>query len=184
MGNKLYVGNLPYSVRDSDLEQAFGQFGSVTSAKVMMERDTGRSKGFGFVEMGSDAEAQAAIQGMNGQPLGGRGIVVNEARPMEPAPPRSGGGFGGGGGGGGGYGGGGRSGGGGGYGGGGGGYGGGREGGGGGYGGGGRGDGGGYGGGGRSEGGFRSPYGTGSRNGGGSGGRGGGGGGYGGGNGY
>jgi hypothetical protein len=92
MGNKLYVGNLPYSVRDSDLEQAFGQFGSVTSAKVMMERDTGRSKGFGFVEMGSDAEAQAAIQGMNGQPLGGRGIVVNEARPMEPRPPRSGGG--------------------------------------------------------------------------------------------
>ena len=183
MGNKLYVGNLPYSVRDSDLEQAFGQFGSVTSAKVMMERDTGRSKGFGFVEMGSDAEAQAAIQGMNGQPLGGRGIVVNEARPMEPRPPR--GGFGGGGGGGGGYGGGGRSGGGGGYGGGGGGgYGGGREGGGGGYGGGGRGDGGGYGGGGRSEGGFRSPYGTGSRNGGGSGGRSGGGGGYGGGNGY
>ena len=181
MGNKLYVGNLPYSVRDSDLEQAFGQFGSVTSAKVMMERDTGRSKGFGFVEMGSDAEAQAAIQGMNGQPLGGRGIVVNEARPMEPRPPRSGGGLGGGGGG---YGGGGRSGGGGGYGGGGGGYGGGREGGGGGYGGGGRGDGGGYGGGGRSEGGFRSPYGTGSRNGGGSGGRSGGGGGYGGGNGY
>ena len=184
MGNKLYVGNLPYSVRDSDLEQAFGQFGSVTSAKVMMERATGRSKGFGFVEMGSDAEAQAAIQGMNGQPLGGRGIVVNEARPMEPRPPRSGGGFGGGGGGGGGYGGGGRSGGGGGYGGGGGGYGGGREGGGGGYGGGGRGDGGGHGGGGRSEGGFRSPYGTGSRNGGGSGGRSGGGGGYGGGNGY
>src|SRR3989344_4065443 len=72
MGNKLYVGNLPYSVRDSDLEQAFGQFGAVTSAKVMMERDTGRSKGFGFVEMGSDAEAQAAINGMNGQPRGGR----------------------------------------------------------------------------------------------------------------
>ena len=105
MGNKLYVGNLPYSVRDGDLEQAFGQFGAVTSAKVMMERDTGRSKGFGFVEMGSDAEAQAAINGMNGQPLGGRSIVVNEARPMEPRPPRSGG-FGGGGGG---YGGGGRS---------------------------------------------------------------------------
>src|SRR3954466_917614 len=60
MGNKLYVGNLPYQVRDSDLEQAFGQFGQVTSAKVMMERETGRSKGFGFVEMGSDAEAQAA----------------------------------------------------------------------------------------------------------------------------
>ena len=98
MGNKLYVGNLPYGVRDNDLEQAFSQFGSVTSAKVMMERDTGRSKGFGFVEMGSDAEAQAAIQGMNGQSLGGRGIVVNEARPMEPRPPRSGGGFGGGGG--------------------------------------------------------------------------------------
>ena len=107
MGNKLYVGNLPYSVRDGDLEQSFGQFGSVTSAKVMMERDTGRSKGFGFVEMGSDAEAQAAIEGMNGAPLGGRSLVVNEARPMEPRPPRSGG-FGGGREGGGGYGGGGR----------------------------------------------------------------------------
>ena len=107
MGNKLYVGNLPYSVRDSDLEQSFGQFGAVTSAKVMMERDTGRSKGFGFVEMGSDAEAQAAIEGMNGAPLGGRSLVVNEARPMEPRPPRTGGGgsYGGGGGG---YGGGGR----------------------------------------------------------------------------
>ena len=91
MGNKLYVGNLPYSVRDGDLEQSFGQFGSVTSAKVMMERDTGRSKGFGFVEMGSDAEAQAAIEGMNGAPLGGRSLVVNEARPMEPRPPRTGG---------------------------------------------------------------------------------------------
>ena len=102
MGKKLYVGNLPYSVRDGDLEQAFGQFGSVTSAKVMMERDTGRSKGFGFVEMGSDEEAQSAINGMNGQPLGGRSVVVNEARPMEERPPRSGGGgFGGGGGGGG-----------------------------------------------------------------------------------
>ena len=101
MGKKLYVGNLPYSVRDGDLEQAFGAFGSVTSAKVMMERDTGRSKGFGFVEMGSDDEAQAAIGGMNGQPLGGRAVVVNEARPMEDRPPRSGGGgFGGGGGGG------------------------------------------------------------------------------------
>jgi len=123
MGNKLYVGNLPYSVRDSDLEQSFGQFGTVTSAKVMMERDTGRSKGFGFVEMGSDAEALAAVEGMNGAPLGGRSLVVNEARPMEPRPPRTGG-FGGGGGG---YGGGGREGGGGGYGGGG------REGGGGGF---------------------------------------------------
>ncbi len=119
MGNKLYVGNLPYSVRDEDLQQAFGAFGSVNSAKVMMERDTGRSKGFGFVEMGSDAEAQSAIEGMNGQALGGRSLVVNEARPMEPRPPRSGGfgggrgGFGGGDGGGGGgfrspYGGGGR----------------------------------------------------------------------------
>ena len=97
MGNKLYVGNLPYSVRDGDLEQAFGAFGAVTSAKVMMERDTGRSKGFGFVEMGSDAEAQAAIEGMHGQALGGRNIVVNEARPMEARPPRTGGGgFGGG----------------------------------------------------------------------------------------
>ena len=160
MGNKLYVGNLPYSVRDSDLEQAFGQFGAVTSAKVMMERETGRSKGFGFVEMGSDAEAQAAINGMNGQPLGGRSVVVNEARPMEARPPRSGG-YGGGGGGGGGYGGGG-----------GGGYGGGGGGGGGGYGGGGgglggdrnaRGGGGGRGG---SDGGFRSPYGSGPRGGG------------------
>ena len=161
MGNKLYVGNLPYSVRDEDLQQSFGQFGSVTSAKVMMERDTGRSKGFGFVEMGSDAEAQAAINGMNGQPLGGRSVVVNEARPMEARPPRSGG-FGGGGGGG--YGGGGgRSGGGGGYGGGG------SGGGGGGYGGG--------GGGGGSDGGFRSPYGGGGGGGGRSGGGGGGGGG-------
>ncbi len=167
MGNKLYVGNLPYSVRDSDLEQAFGQFGAVTSAKVMMERDTGRSKGFGFVEMGSDAEAQAAITGMNGQPLGGRSVVVNEARPMEARPPRSGGGGGGyGGGGGGGYGGGGSGGGGGG-----------RSGG-GGYGGGG--GGGGRSGGGGGDGGFRSPYGAGPRGGGG-GSRSGGGGGYGGG---
>lgn len=161
MGNKLYVGNLPYSVRDNDLEQAFSAFGSVSSAKVMMERDTGRSKGFGFVEMGSDAEAQAAITGMNGQSLGGRAIVVNEARPMEPRPPRSGG-FGGSGGGyggrsGGGYGGGRSEGG----------FGGGRE---GGYGGGGRGEGGGGGGG------FRSPYGSGPRGGGGGGGRGNGGG--------
>ena len=106
MGNKLYVGNLPYTVRDEDLQQSFSQYGSVSSAKVMMERDTGRSKGCGFVEMGNDAEAQAAIAGMNGQSLGGRSITVNEARPMEARPPRSGG-FGGGGGGGGGYGGGG-----------------------------------------------------------------------------
>jgi RNA recognition motif-containing protein len=100
MGNKLYVGNLPYSARDGDLEHAFSQFGTVTSAKVMMERDSSppRSKGFGFVEMGSDAEAQAAIKGMNGQDMGGRSVVVNEARPMEARPPRSGG-YGGGGGG-------------------------------------------------------------------------------------
>ena len=153
MGNKLYVGNLAYSVRDDSLQQAFSQFGTVTSAKVMMDRETGRSKGFGFVEMGSDAEAQAAINGMNGQALEGRAVVVNEARPREDRP-----------GGGGGYGGGGRSGGGG-YGGGGGGYGG--------------GGGGGYGGGG---GGGRSPYGGGGRSPYGGGGGGGGRGGYGGGN--
>src|SRR5918912_97114 len=117
MGNKLYVGNLPYQVRDSDLEQAFSQFGQVTSAKVMMERETGRSKGFGFVEMGSDAEAQAAITALNGQQMGGRPLTVNEARPKEGGGGR--GGYGGGGGGGrggyGGGGGGGRGGGGGGY---------------------------------------------------------------------
>jgi len=156
MGNKLYVGNLAYSVRDESLQQAFGEFGTVTSAKVMMDRETGRSKGFGFVEMGSDAEAQAAINGMNGQPLEGRAIVVNEARPREERPGGFGGGGGGrggfGGGGGGGYGGGGGRSGGGGYGGGGGGGGygggGGRSGGGGYGGGGGRSGGGGYGGGG------------------------------------
>ncbi|HEX6703865.1 MAG TPA: RNA-binding protein [Albitalea sp.] len=152
MGNKLYVGNLAYSVRDDDLQQAFSQFGTVASAKVMMDRDTGRSKGFGFVEMGSDAEAQSAINGMNGQALDGRAVVVNEARPREERP----GGFGGGGGSRGGYGGGG----GGGYGGGGGG--GGRTGGGGGYGGGGRsGGGGGYGGGGGGRSGGGGGYGGG-----------------------
>jgi RNA recognition motif-containing protein len=147
MGNKLYVGNLAYSVRDESLQSAFSQFGTVTSAKVMMDRETGRSKGFGFVEMGNDAEAQAAINGMNGQPLEGRPVVVNEARPREDRP---GGGFGGGGGGRGPYGGGGGGGGRGGYGGG----------------------GGGYGGGG--GGGGRSPYGSGGRGGGGGGGYGGG----------
>ena len=161
MGNKLYVGNLAYSVRDESLHEAFSQFGSVTSAKVMMDRDTGRSKGFGFVEMGSDAEAQTAINGMNGQDLDGRAIVVNEARPREERP----GGFGGGGrSGGGGFGGGGRSGGGG-FGGGGGGYGGGGGGGGYGGGGGGRSGGGGFGGGGRSGGGGGG-YGGGGRSGG------------------
>jgi RNA recognition motif-containing protein len=154
VGNKLYVGNLAYSVRDDSLMQAFSSFGSVTSAKVMMDRETGRSKGFGFVEMGSDAEAQAAINGMNGQSLEGRAVVVNEARPREERP----GGFGGGGGGRGGYGGGG---GGGGYGGGGGG---------GGYGGGGGGGGRSPDGGGGGGGGGRSPYGGGNRSGGGGGG--------------
>ena len=105
MGNKLYVGNLPYSFRDSDMEQAFSQFGSVQSAKVMMERDSGRSKGFGFVEMSSPAEAQAAIEGLHGQQVGGRGLIVNEARPMEPRTGGGGGGGYGGGNGGGGYGG-------------------------------------------------------------------------------
>ncbi len=107
MGNRLYVGNLPYGVRDEDLQSAFGAFGSVTSARVMMERETGRSKGFGFVEMGDDAQAQAAIAGMHGQDMGGRTVVVNEARPAEPRAPREGGGGYGGGGGRGGYGGGG-----------------------------------------------------------------------------
>ncbi|NRF65909.1 RNA-binding protein [Aquincola sp. S2] len=99
MGNKLYVGNLAYSVRDDNLQQQFAAFGTVASAKVMMDRDTGRSKGFGFVEMGSDAEAQAAIRGMNGKSVDGRALVVNEARPKEDRP-GGGGGFGGGGGGG------------------------------------------------------------------------------------
>ncbi|MBL8320185.1 MAG: RNA-binding protein [Burkholderiaceae bacterium] len=138
MGNKLYVGNLAYSVRDESLQAAFAAFGTVTSAKVMMDRETGRSKGFGFVEMSSSTEAQAAINGMNGQQIEGRAVVVNEARPREDRP----GGFGGGGGGRGPYGGGGGGGG--------------R----GGYGGGGGGGGGGYGGGGGGGGG-RSPYGTG-----------------------
>jgi RNA recognition motif-containing protein len=152
MGNKLYVGNLAYGIRDEDLQQNFAAFGTVASAKVMMDRETGRSKGFGFVEMSSDAEAQAAIAGMNGKDLEGRAVVVNEARPREERP----GGFGGGGrsggggygGGGGGYGGGGGRSGGGGYGGGGG-----RSGGGGYGGGGGRSGGGGYGGGGGRSGG-------------------------------
>jgi hypothetical protein len=155
MGNKLYVGNLSYNVRDDDLQQTFAQFGTVSSAKVMMDRETGRSKGFGFVEMGSDAEAQSAINGMNGQQMDGRALVVNEARPREERPGGFGGGgsrggFGGGGGGGGFGGGAGRSGGG----------------------------GGGYGGGG---GGGRSGGGGGGYGGGGGGGRSGGGGGYGGG---
>jgi RNA recognition motif-containing protein len=91
MSNKLYVGNLSYSVRDDDLQQQFSSFGHVQSAKVMMERDTGRSKGFGFVEMSSAEEAEAAIRGLNGQNMGGRDLTVNIARPMEARPSRSGG---------------------------------------------------------------------------------------------
>ena len=101
MGKKLYVGNLGYDVTSSELEQLFSAHGTVQSAEVIMDRDSGRSKGFGFVEMGSDQEAQAAIQALNGQEQGGRALKVNEAKPREP---RSGGG-----GGRGGYGGGGRS---------------------------------------------------------------------------
>jgi RNA recognition motif-containing protein len=98
VGNKLYVGNLAYSVRDENLQQRFAEFGTVTSAKVMMDRETGRSKGFGFVEMSSPAEAQASIRGLNGQSLDGRAIVVNEARPKEAGAGGGGGGYGGGGG--------------------------------------------------------------------------------------
>jgi RNA recognition motif-containing protein len=107
MGKKLYVGNLGYGVTDSDLQKMFEAHGSVQSAQVVMDRDTGRSKGFGFVEMGSDQEAQAAIAALNGQDSGGRPLTVNEARPKTERP-RGGSGRGGyGGGGGGGYGGGG-----------------------------------------------------------------------------
>jgi hypothetical protein len=159
MGNKLYVGNLAYSVRDEDLNEAFGAFGAVNSAKVMMDRETGRSKGFGFVEMANDADAQSAINGLNGQAIAGRAVVVNEARPREERPGgfRSPYGGGGGGGGAGGAGGGGR-----------------REG------------GGGYGGGGGGGGGYGGGGGGGRSGGGGYGGGGGrsGGGGYGGGGGY
>jgi RNA recognition motif-containing protein len=83
MSSKLYVGNLPYSVDDASLRHNFADFGTVASAKVMTDRDTGRSKGFGFVEMGSAAEAQAAIDGLNGQSVEGRQIVVNISRPKE-----------------------------------------------------------------------------------------------------
>jgi RNA recognition motif-containing protein len=102
MGRKLYVGNLSYGVTDATLEQLFGAHGTVQSAQVIMDRDTGRSKGFGFVEMGSDAEAQAAIQALNGKEHEGRALTVNEAKPREDR----GGGRGGSGGGRGGYGGG------------------------------------------------------------------------------
>ena len=93
MGNKIYVGNLPFSATSESLNELFSQFGTVDSAKIVMDRDTGRSKGFGFVEMSSGDEAAAAIEKLNGQDHGGRSLVVNEARPMEPRT----GGFGGGG---------------------------------------------------------------------------------------
>lgn len=95
VGNKLYVGNLTYRTNSSDLEQLFSQFGSVQSAEVISDRDTGRSKGFGFVEMSTDAEAKAAIDGLHDTEVDGRRLTVNEARPREP---RTGGGGGGGGG--------------------------------------------------------------------------------------
>ena len=120
VGKKLYVGNLSYSVSSSELQKLFGQYGTVASAEVIQDRETGRSKGFGFVEMGTDSEAQAAISALHDKDHGGRPLTVNEARPREERP-RGGGGGGGGGG-----------------------YGGGRGGGGGGYGGGGGGGGGGY----------------------------------------
>jgi RNA recognition motif-containing protein len=108
LGKKLYVGNLSYSVDSSGLEELFSRFGTVTSAQVITDRESGRSKGFGFVEMSSDDEAQEAIDGMNGQDHGGRPLTVNEARPREDrgGGGRRGGGGGYGGGGGGGYGGG------------------------------------------------------------------------------
>lgn len=96
MGKKLYVGNLPYSTGSSDLEQMFAQFGNVQSAEVISDRESGRSKGFGFVEMGNDQEAQAAISGLNGKDMGGRPLTVNEARPREDRRGGGGGGYGGG----------------------------------------------------------------------------------------
>ena len=95
MGNKIYVGNLPFSATSESLNEMFSKFGSVDSAKIIMDKDTGRSKGFGFVEMSSGDEAAAAIEKLNGSDMGGRSLVVNEARPMEPRENR-GGGFGGG----------------------------------------------------------------------------------------
>ena len=108
MGSKLYVGNLSYNTTSSDLEQLFAQHGSVSSAEVIQDRDTGRSKGFGFVQMGTDDEAQAAIAALNGQQHDGRALTVNEAKPREDRPRGGGGGGGGRGGYGGGGGGGGR----------------------------------------------------------------------------
>ena len=95
MGSKLYVGNLSYNLNSSDIEQLFAQHGTVQSAEIIADRETGRSKGFGFVQMGSDAEAQAAIAALNGHELDGRALTVNEAKPREDRP-RGGGGGGGG----------------------------------------------------------------------------------------
>jgi cold-inducible RNA-binding protein len=92
VGKRLYVGNLSYSVSSSDLQQLFAAFGTVQSAEVVGDRDSGRSKGFGFVEMSTDQEAQAAIQGLNGQERDGRPLTVNEARPREERPGGGGGG--------------------------------------------------------------------------------------------
>jgi cold-inducible RNA-binding protein len=86
VAKKLYVGNLPYGISSTDLERVFQDHGTVESAQVIMDRDTGRSKGFGFVEMGSDQEAQQAIQALNGQDFNGRALTVNEARPREERP--------------------------------------------------------------------------------------------------
>ena len=99
MGSKLYVGNLSYNTSSSDLEQLFGQHGTVQSAEVIQDRETGRSKGFGFVQMGTDEEAQAAISALNGQEHDGRALTVNEAKPREERGGGGGRGYGGGGGG-------------------------------------------------------------------------------------
>ena len=96
-GTRLYVGSLPSSTTDDQLKDHFSAAGNVTSAHVIIDKMSGRSKGFGFVEMATKEEAMKAIEMFNGQDMGGRNIVVNEARPMEPRAPRSGGGFGGGG---------------------------------------------------------------------------------------
>lgn len=98
MAKKLYVGNLAFSVTDDELMQAFTSFGNVVSARVVMDRMTGRSKGFGFVEIEDDSQADEAVNKMNGQTIAGRPVRVSEAKPQEDRPRRSGGGFGGGGG--------------------------------------------------------------------------------------
>ena len=98
MGKKLYVGNLPYTIDDSQLQDEFSKFGAVSSARVVTDRETGRSKGFGFVEMAADEQAQAAITKLHGSDLGGRAMNVSEAKPQEKRPGGGGrGGFGGGG---------------------------------------------------------------------------------------